>query len=96
MTARRPPLSARELRQQNLLRRNLNSRESALYCGLGEKLFKRLVKQGRAPPPKQISTGRSVKETWDLRELDDFIDRLPSRGDAMRPPGAQSRRLFSL
>ena len=93
---RSPPLSARELRQQNLPRRGLSCREAALYCGYGEKLFRRLVRMGRAPPPKQTHTGHSVKETWDLRELDDFIDRLPSRGEARRPPASSPRRLFNL
>jgi predicted DNA-binding transcriptional regulator AlpA len=88
---RRPPSSARALREQNLPRRVIGRQEAALYVGIGEKLFARLVRMGRAPQPKQISTGRSTLERWDLQQLDDFIDRLPSRGDAA---GATPRRLF--
>jgi predicted DNA-binding transcriptional regulator AlpA len=96
MTGRRPPLSARELREQNLPRRGLRCRESATYCGFGEKMFRQLVKQGRAPQPKQVSTGRSLIDIWTIEQLDEFLDRLPSRGDSAGTPGAPVRRLFNL
>jgi hypothetical protein len=97
MIARHPPLSARELRQQSLPRRNLGRAEAAIYVGVSDRLFSRLVRMGRAPAPRLISTGRLTLAKWDIRELDDFIDRLPSRGDTgAGVPGAQPRRLFRL
>ena len=93
---RTPPRSTRELRQQSLPRRALGRQEAAVYCGLGERLFSRLVKLGRAPAPKLISTGRSTLERWDIEALDAFIDGLPTAGDAGRGPGApRVRRLLS-
>lgn len=93
---RPPPPSARKLRRQSLPRRNLNRMEAAVYVGLGERLFTRLVRMGRSPQPKLISTGRSTLERWDIAELDTFIDQLPSRGDAERGPGAPPvKRLLS-
>lgn len=91
---RTPPLSARELRRQSLPRRGLSRQEAAVYVGVGEKLFTRLVRMGRAPQPKLISTGRSTLERWTIDQLDEFMDRLPSRGDSERAPGAQPRQLL--
>jgi hypothetical protein len=87
VTVRHPAPSSRELRRQSLPRRALNRQESALYCGIGEKLFSRLVRMGRAPQPKLISTGQSTLERWTIDQLDEFLDRLPSGdGPATQPP----------
>jgi hypothetical protein len=94
MTGRGQPLNPRELRRQTLPRRMLNLEEAALYLGVGSKLLARLVKQGRAPEPKLISTGRSQVRKFDIRELDDFADRLPT-GDADGRPTPAPRRLLS-
>lgn len=93
---RRPPLSARELRQQNLLRRNLRRPEAAAYMAISERQFSQQVKQGRIPPPKVINTGRSEIQVWTIEMLDEVIDRLPSRGNAAGAQVAPVRRLFNL
>jgi hypothetical protein len=93
---RPPPPSVRELRRQWLPRALLSRQESAVYLGIGEKLFARLVYMGRAPPPKVISTGRSMVERWDIVALDQFIDALPGRGETGRTAGAHVRRVISL
>ena len=49
---RRPPLSARELRERSLARRNVGLREAALYIDVSPRLFTTLVKQGRLPAPR--------------------------------------------
>ena len=96
MSARRPPLSARELRQQNLPRRNLRRREAAAYMAISERQFSQQVEQGRIPPPKVINTGRSEIPVWTIEMLDEVIDRLPIRGDAASALGTPVRRLFRL
>jgi predicted DNA-binding transcriptional regulator AlpA len=58
--------------------RGLNMQESAEYIGVGETKFGQLVDSGRMPPPKRID-GRKV---WDIRELDEAFERLPSDGCA--------------
>ena len=90
---RQPPPSARDLRQRSLPRRALSQQEAAVYLGISERLLARLVRMGRAPQPKQISTGRSTLQRWDIQQLDDFVDRLPSRGDAGRAPGSTTKLL---
>jgi hypothetical protein len=98
MTVQRPgaPPSVRDLRRKTLPRSLLSRQEAAVYLGIGEKLFTRLVRMGRAPAPKQISTGRSTLERWTIEQLDDFIVRLPSRGEPGRTPGAPVRRVITL
>lgn len=93
---RKPPLSAREVRQQTQPRRQLRRRESAIYCGYSDKTFSNLVKLGRLPQPRVTNTGRGEIETWDINELDEAIDRLPHRGESVGTPAAPVRRLFDL
>lgn len=93
---RTPPLSARELRQRTLPRRGLGLQEAALYVGVNPKLFSRLVRMGRAPQPRVIDVPPgSTVERWDIQQLDDFIDRLPSRGSET-PSALPKSRLFNL
>ena len=96
MTGRGPAPNSRELRRQTLPRRSLNRMEAAIYVGLGERLFTRLVRMGRAPQPKVISTGRSMLERWDIQELDQFIEALPRGGEPERAAGAPLRRVITL
>lgn len=88
--------NSRELRRQTLPRRALGRQEAALYCGIGEKLFAELVKKGRAPAPKQISTGRTTLERWTIEQLDAFLDALPTRDETGRTSGVAVRRVISL
>lgn len=93
---RPPPPSLRELRRESLPRRNLSRQEAAIYVGIGERLFTRLVRMGRAPQPKVISTGRSMVERWDIVALDQYIDALPGRGETGRTAAAPVRRVINL
>ncbi len=96
MIGRGQTLNSRELRRQTLPRRALGLQEAALYCGIGEKLFARLVKKGGAPAPKQISTGRTTLERWTIEQLDAFLDALPTRDETGRMSGAPVRRVITL
>jgi predicted DNA-binding transcriptional regulator AlpA len=53
--------------------RGLSREQAAAYFGIGPSLFDRLVKDGRAPKPKQID-GRVV---WDRIQLDNAFSALP-------------------
>jgi predicted DNA-binding transcriptional regulator AlpA len=53
--------------------RGLSREQAATYFGIGPTLFDRLVKDGRAPKPKQID-GRVV---WDRIQLDSAFSALP-------------------
>jgi predicted DNA-binding transcriptional regulator AlpA len=53
--------------------RGLSREQAAAYFGIGSSLFDRLVKDGRAPKPKQID-GRVV---WDRLQLDRAFSALP-------------------
>jgi hypothetical protein len=85
-----PPPTTRELRARTLPRRGLGLQEAAIYVGLSPRLFSRLVRMGRAPQPRVIATPKAQVERWDVRQLDEFMDGLPSRGEAktpgMKPP----------
>ena len=57
------------------MKRGLNRIEAAEYIGIGTTKFDALVEDGRMPSPKLIDK----RKVWDVRELDDYFDRLPVR-----------------
>ena len=57
-------------------RRGLSKPEAAKYVGVGVTKFEDLVASKRMPSPRMADT----KLIWDVRELDDFFDRLPVKG----------------
>ena len=66
--------------------RGLTCAEAAAYLGIGATLFKRLVFQGKLPPPLKLE-GRRV---WDRRALDDAVDRLQGRTSDAGRQGADT------
>tara|TARA_E500000331_G_C17219398_1_gene697351 strand:+ start:1295 stop:1498 length:204 start_codon:yes stop_codon:yes gene_type:complete len=61
-------------------RRGLSKPEAAKYVGVGVTKFEDLVASKRMPSPRLADT----KLIWDVRELDDFFDRLPVKGGNQR------------
>ena len=61
-------------------RRGLSKPEAAKYIGVGVTKFKELVASNRMPKPRLADT----KLVWDVRELDEFFDRLPVKGENQR------------
>ena len=57
------------------MKRGLNRTEAAEYIGIGTTKFDALVEDRRMPSPKLIDK----RNVWDIRELDDYFDRLPVR-----------------
>lgn len=57
--------------------RGLSRVSASAYIGVGVTKFDAMVEDGRMPPPKRID-GRKV---WDILELDEAFDALPSAGD---------------
>ena len=57
------------------MKRGLNRTEAAEYIGIGTTKFDALVEDRRMPSPKLIDK----RNVWDVRELDDYFDRLPVR-----------------
>ena len=57
------------------MKRGLNRTEAAEYIGIGTTKFVALVEERRMPSPKLIDK----RNVWDVRELDDYFDRLPVR-----------------
>ena len=53
--------------------RCLNAADAASYIGVSKTTFKKMVKNGEAPKPIQISKRRIV---WDKKKLDSFIEAL--------------------
>jgi hypothetical protein len=49
-----------------------------------------------AGPRAAAQAGRSLIDIWTIEQLDEFLDRLPSRGDEAGAPGTPVRRLFNL
>jgi hypothetical protein len=65
-------------RPLSFIPRGLPKTESALYVGVGEKLFDEMVQDGRMPKPRLINS----KKIWDMRQLDTHFDRLPGGDEA--------------
>ena len=61
-------------------RMGLSKPEAAKYVGVGVTKFEDLVASKRMPSPRLADT----KLIWDVRELDDFFDRLPVKGGNQR------------
>ena len=57
------------------MKRGLNRIEAAEYIGIGTTKFDALVEDRRMPSPKLIDK----RNVWDVRQLDDYFDRLPVR-----------------
>ena len=53
--------------------RCLNAADAASCIGVSKTTFKKMVKNGEAPKPIQISKRRIV---WDKKKLDSFIEAL--------------------
>lgn len=62
--------------------RGLSRVAAAAYVGISPTTFDALVKDGRMPPPKRINS----RTIWDVRQLDEAFDALPSDEDADRDP----------
>ena len=63
-------------------KRGLSRDEAAEYVGVSSSKFDEMTKDGRMPQPKRID-GRRV---WDIREIDDAFQRLPSDGNSAHNP----------
>lgn len=61
-------------------RRGLSKPEAAKYVGVGVTKFEDLVATNRMPKPRLADT----KLIWDVRQLDEFFDRLPVKGANQR------------
>jgi predicted DNA-binding transcriptional regulator AlpA len=59
----------------NLPPRLITREKAAAYISVSSALFDRMVQDGLMPPPKSLGDKRKA---WDIRELDEAIDRLPS------------------
>jgi hypothetical protein len=77
--------TTRELRQRSQPRRGLGLQEAAIYVGCAERKFAKLVAKGIAPEPYLLDD----QQRWDIKDLDDFIDRLPRKYGS----GAGARRV---
>jgi predicted DNA-binding transcriptional regulator AlpA len=53
--------------------RCLSKEEASAYLGISVHTFLRLVADGKAPSPLEISSRRRV---WDVRAIDKFVDEL--------------------
>ena len=62
------------------MKRGLNKKEAATYVGISKTKFDDLVSDKRMPPPRLADT----KTIWDIRELDDFFERLPVKGEKQK------------
>jgi predicted DNA-binding transcriptional regulator AlpA len=62
--------------------RGLSRVAAASYVGVSPTTFDQLVKDGRMPPPKRINS----RTVWDIRQLDEAFDALPSDGYEDRDP----------
>ena len=62
------------------MKRGLSKIEAAEYVGVGKTKFNDLVNSNRMPSPRLADT----KPVWDVRELDDYFDRLPIKGEAQK------------
>ncbi|RAN30666.1 helix-turn-helix transcriptional regulator [Hyphomonas pacifica] len=60
--------------------RLLKAPDAAGYLGMGETKFQELVRDGRIQGPREVD-GLVL---WDVRDLDDFVDSLPRRGEPLR------------
>ena len=59
-----------------MTKRGLSKPEAAAYIGVGVTKFVDLVATNRMPSPRLADT----KLIWDVRELDEYFDRLPVKG----------------
>ena len=57
-------------------KRGFSKPEAAAYIGVGVTKFTELVATGQMPKPRMADT----KLIWDIRELDEYFDRLPIKG----------------
>lgn len=60
----------------NLPPRLIHDCAAAAYVGLSLSTFHALVRVGKMPQPKCLGEKRKA---WDVKELNDAVDRLPSR-----------------
>jgi predicted DNA-binding transcriptional regulator AlpA len=56
--------------------RGLSRIDAARYVGISPTTFDGMVRDGRMPPPKRINS----RTVWDIRQLDDAFEALPSDG----------------
>jgi predicted DNA-binding transcriptional regulator AlpA len=62
--------------------RGVSRTEAAAYIGVSPTTFDGLVKDGRMPLPKRINS----RTVWDIRQLDEAFEALPSEGNEDRDP----------
>jgi predicted DNA-binding transcriptional regulator AlpA len=62
--------------------RGVSRGEATSYIGVSPTTFDALVKDGRMPPPKRIKS----RTVWDVRQLDEAFEALPSDGYEDRDP----------
>jgi predicted DNA-binding transcriptional regulator AlpA len=62
--------------------RGLSRVSAASYVGISPSTFDSLVRDGRMPPPKRINS----RTVWDIRQLDEAFDALPSDYSEDRDP----------
>ena len=61
----------------NTPKRGFSRTEAANYIGVGTTKFDELVERRQMPSPRLVDT----RTVWDVRELDEYFDRLPVRDD---------------
>ena len=62
--------------------RLIDRNAAAAYVSLAPNTFDLMVKDGRMPKPRKLTTGRKA---WDVRLLDQAIDELPLDGEDSSP-----------
>jgi predicted DNA-binding transcriptional regulator AlpA len=72
----------RESSRARILPRGLSRLEAAGYVGVSGSTFDQMVKDGRMPAPKRVN----ARTIWDMWQLDDAFEALPSDGDQERDP----------
>jgi predicted DNA-binding transcriptional regulator AlpA len=70
------------LRTLSIHPRGLSRIAAANYVGISPSTFDQLVKDGRMPSPKRIN----ARTIWDIWQLDEAFDALPSDGYEDRDP----------
>jgi predicted DNA-binding transcriptional regulator AlpA len=74
--------AGREIRNLTQPRRGLRRVEAAIYVGVSPTKFDEMVEDGRLPKPKRFDK----VAVWDLRQLDNAFESLPSDVDDPKNP----------
>ena len=70
------------LRKTSIQPRGLSRIDAAAYVGVSPSTFDQIARDGRMPLPKRINS----RTVWDIRQLDEAFDALPSDDYEDRDP----------